>query len=31
MNISGYYINDYLWLFYEWLLVAILFVDIGDY
>jgi len=31
MAIGGYSINDYWWLFYKWLLMDILLVDIGAY
>jgi len=31
MAIDGYYINGYLWLFYNGLLVAILLMAIGGY
>jgi len=31
MAIGSYFINGYWLLFYYWLLVAILLVDIGDY
>jgi hypothetical protein len=31
MAIGGYFINDYWWLFYSWLLVAILLMVIGGY
>jgi len=31
MPINGYFINNYWWLFYQWPLVVILLVAIGDY
>ncbi len=31
MAIGDYFINGYCWLFYQWLLVAILSMAIGDY
>jgi hypothetical protein len=31
MAIGGYFIDGYWWLFYSWLLVAILLMAIGGY
>ncbi len=31
MIIGGYFINDYWWLFYLWLLVIIVLMVVGDY
>jgi 4-hydroxybenzoate polyprenyltransferase len=31
MAIGGYSINDYWWLFYQWLLVVVLLMSIGGY
>jgi len=31
MDIGGYSMNAYWWLFYQWLLVIILLMAIGDY
>ncbi len=31
MTIGGYSINDYWWLFYQWLLVVILLIVIDGY
>ncbi len=31
MAIGGYCMNDYWWLFYQWLFVAILLMIIGGY
>jgi len=31
MAVGGYFINGYWWLFYQWLSVAILSMDIGGY
>jgi hypothetical protein len=31
MATSGYYINGYWWLFYQWILVIILLMAIGGY
>ncbi len=31
IDIGGYFINGYWWLFYQWILVAILSMDIGGY